>query len=78
MSNGDYIRAMDNDRLARFLFIWNVNFITMFLESGFTKTMNAKELREWMESDKWDCDAVKVGDDFCFDSDFNLKEGTDG
>lgn len=26
MINGDYIRAMDNDRLSRFLMMWNINF----------------------------------------------------
>ena len=71
--NGDYIRQMDNDRLARFLFIWQVNFISMFFESGFTDTMNAQQLKEWIRSNEWACKEVEVGEDFVFDSEFNLK-----
>ena len=71
--NGDYIRQMDNDRLARFLFIWQVNFISMFFESGFTDTMNAQQLKEWIRSNVWACKEVEVGEDFVFDSEFNLK-----
>lgn len=74
MKNGTYIRDMDNDRLARFLFIWNVNFLTSFLESGFTKIMAANDIREWLDKHEWDCPAVHVGDDFIFNSEFELKE----
>ena len=76
--NGDYIRQMDNDRLARFLFIWQVNFISMFFQSGFTETMDAKELAEWVKGNKWACKEVEVGEDFIFDSEFNLKGEQDG
>ena len=78
MINGDYIRNMDDDRLARFLMIWQINFLSMFFESGFEKTMDAKQLREWVGSDKWECEAVHVNDDFIFDSAFNLREGDAG
>ena len=76
--NGDYIRQMDNDRLARFLFIWQVNFISMFFESGFTDTMNAQQLKEWIRSNEWACKEVEVGEDFAFDSEFNQKGEQDG
>ena len=49
----------------------------MFFESGFTKTMDANQLRAWVESNMWECEAVHVNDDFIFDSAFNLKEGYD-
>lgn len=71
---GDFIRAMDNERLARFLMIWQINFISSFFESGFTETMDGNQIREWLNGKEWSCKAVYVGDDFIFDSDFNLKE----
>ena len=74
MTNGDKIRGMDNDRLARFLWVWTINNLAMFFEAGFTETMNAKQLREWMDSTEWDHKQVHVGEDFIFDADFNLKE----
>ena len=76
MRNGDYIRGMDNDRLARLLVIWTVNSVCSFLEKGGLEILDAKQLREWMEKEDFSCRQTMVGDDFVFDSDFNLKDST--
>ena len=74
MKNGDYIRAMDDDRMARFLFNWSINTVTSFLEHGGMKIMNALELRKWMESEEFLTEETKVHEGFAYDSDFNLKK----
>ena len=74
MKNGDYIRAMDNDRLSRFLWIWSINTVSSFLQHGGTQLMDARQLEEWMDKDEFVCVETEVGKDFIFDQDFNLKE----
>ena len=74
MKNGDYIRNMDNQRLASFLFIWGINTISSFFNAGGTEIMNAKELREWMESEDFQCVQTKIGEDFMLNDDFSIKE----
>lgn len=74
MKNGDYIRNMDNQRLASFLFIWGINTISSFFTAGGTEIMNAKELREWMESEDFQCVQTKIGEDFMLNDDFSIKE----
>jgi len=36
--------------------------------------MNAKELREWMESENFQCVQTKIGEDFMLNDDFSIKE----
>lgn len=74
MKNGDYIRAMDDDRLNRFLWTWSINCVTSFLQYGGTRLMDAKQMREWLDSAEFVCEETRVTDDFIFDQDFRLRE----
>ena len=74
MNNGDFIRSLDNDRMARFLFNWSINCVTSFLEHGGQKMMNGLEARKWLDSDEFVCEETRVHDGFAFDQDFNLKK----
>ena len=74
MKNGDYIRAMDNDRLSRFLWTWELNALTNFMQYGGQRSMNGSQLRKWLESENFVCPETEVGEDFVYDQEFNLKE----
>lgn len=74
MKNGDYIREMDNDRLTHFLWMWTINTLTIFMSGRMAESMNADELRKWMDSDRFLCSQTRVGDGFAYGQDFNLKE----
>lgn len=74
MTNADYIRDMDNDRLARFLWSWKLNSITSFMMHGGEELMNAADLRKWLDSEDFKCAETKVSPDSVYDSEFNLKE----
>lgn len=74
MSNADKIRNMTDDQLARFLWTWKINSVTLFLAQGGQDSMTAKEMQEWLHSNDWVCPENKVGEDFLYDQDFNLKE----
>ena len=75
MKNGDYIRSLDDDRLARLLFIWGINTLSLFLEYGGMRIMDARQLREWLDKLDFMCDQTLVPKDFIFGQDFFLKEG---
>ena len=75
MKNGDYIRSLDDDRLARLLFIWGVNTLSLFLQYGGLRVMDAKQIREWLDKLDFMCDQTLVPKDFVFGQDFFLKEG---
>ena len=75
MRNGDYIRSLDDDRLARLLFIWGINTLSLFLEYGGMRVMDAKQTREWLDKLDFMCDQTLVPKDFVFGQDFFLKEG---
>ena len=75
MKNGDYIRSLDDDRLARLLFIWGINTLSLFLEYGGLRVMDAKQIREWLEKMDFMCDQTLVPKDFVFGQDFFLREG---
>ena len=77
MLNGDFIRNMDNDRLGRFLFTWGINTMVSFMEQGGCGPMDAKELREWLDADEFICNQTRVGKDFIYDQNFNLKREGD-
>ena len=75
MKNGDYIRSLDDDRLARLLFIWGINTLSLFLEYGGLRVMDAKQIRDWLDKLDFMCDQTLVPKDFVFGQDFFLKEG---
>ena len=75
MKNGDYIRSLDDDRLARLLFIWGINTLSLFLEYGGLRVMDAKQTRDWLDKLDFMCDQTLVPKDFIFGQDFFLKEG---
>lgn len=74
MSNADKIRNMTDDQLARFLWTWKINSVSLFLTQGGQDSMTAKEMQEWISSDNWVCPENKVAEDFLYDQEFNLKE----
>ena len=78
MTNGDFIRDMDNDRLARFLWTWGINTLTSFMIDGGTKVFDAQQLRKWLDGEEFECIQSHVSSDFIYDNDFNLKEHEDG
>ena len=74
MKNGDYIRQMDNDRLARFLWTWGINHLSSFLQYGGQRLMAGNDLREWFDKEDFICEETMVNEDFVYDQEFNLKE----
>ena len=74
MKNGDFIRSLDDDRMTRFLWTWSLNCVTSFLTYGGTKLMDAKQLKEWLNSTEFVCEETRVGDDLIFDQNFDLVE----
>ena len=77
MKNADYIRSLDDEKLARFLWTWGINSLTSFLQYGGEKLMNARELQYWLEKDTKDfvCEETHVSDEMAYDQEFNIKEG---
>ncbi|MBP3772442.1 MAG: hypothetical protein J6I53_07115 [Treponema sp.] len=73
MTNGDFIRSLDDDRMSRFLFNWSINCVSSFLEQGGAGLMNGIDLRKWMDSDEFICNETKVEEGFAFDQEFNMK-----
>ena len=73
MKNGDYIRSLDDDKLARFLWIWSINYLSGFMKDGGAGLMNCSNLRKWMDSEQFVCEETKVPDEFVFDQNFELK-----
>ena len=78
MTNGNFIRDMDNDRLARFLWTWGINTLTSFMTDGGTKVFDAQQLRNWLDGEEFECIQSHVSSDFIYDNDFNLKEQENG
>ena len=74
MTNGDKIRNMTDKQLYRFLWTWKINSVTNFILYGGTNSMDAKEMSEWITSDKWECSETNVAEEFVYDADFNDKE----
>ena len=75
MTNGDIIRNFTDEQLRNFLWTFKINTLVMFMETGFEKGMNAKELAEWLQKTDFICDDTRVSEDFVYDQSFNLKEG---
>lgn len=73
MSNGDYIRAMDDERLVRFLWTFKINTLMLFLRSGGEESMNAAEMSEWIRQEDFVCKETKVDDCFVYDQNFDMK-----
>lgn len=73
MSNGDYIRNMDDDRLSRFLWTWGLNNIVSFIEHGGERLKNGEYIRKWLDMTDFICTETLVDDDFMYDQEFNLK-----
>lgn len=73
MKNADKIRNMTDEQIARFLWTWKINSVSLFLSQGGQGSLNARDIRAWIVSDKWICPENQVGEDFVFDQDFNLK-----
>ena len=76
MTNSEKIRQFDDEQLARFLWIWKINSVTTFLIQGGMNSMNAKDMREWLDqtTDTFICTETFVGDDYTFDQDFKDKQ----
>ena len=76
MTNSEKIRQFDDEQLARFLWIWKINSVTTFLTQGGMNSMNAKDMREWLDqtTDTFICAETFVGDDYIFDQDFKDKQ----
>ena len=51
MSLGDKIRSMTNKELASFIWWYDVNTITSFLQHGGKEIKNYSEIKEWLEED---------------------------
>lgn len=79
MTNAEKIKSMTDEQLNRFLWIWGINSIASFLEHGGVQLMNAKEQAEWLAANEsaFVCTQTRVGEDFVFGQDFNLKEGAE-
>ena len=75
LKNADKIRNMTDEQLNNFLWTLKVNQLSLFFESGFTKTMNAQDQLEWLQSeDGFVCPETKVPEEMIYDQDFNEKE----
>ncbi|MBP5331186.1 MAG: hypothetical protein J6Y89_04985 [Lachnospiraceae bacterium] len=77
MKNADYIRSLDDTKLARFLWTWGENNLTSFMKYGGEKLMNADKLRDWLNKDikEFVCEETFVSDEMAYDQEFNIKEG---
>ena len=73
MSNGDYIRAMDDERLVRFLCTLKINTLMLFLRNSGDESMNPAEMSEWIKKEDFVCKETKVDEAFVFDQNFNIK-----
>ena len=73
MKNGDFIRNMDNDRLAYFLFNWSINVVENFREEGGKGLMNPMQLKNWLDSTDFKCIETNVDEGFGFNDDFTVK-----
>ena len=74
LPNGDYIRSLDNDKLARFLWTWSINTLCSFLEKGGQELMHGEALRNWLDSEDFVCIQTRVGEELVYDQAFELKE----
>jgi len=76
MTNAEKIRQFDDEQLARFLWIWKINSVTTFLTQGGMNSMDAKDMRAWLDqtTDTFICTETFVGDDYTFDQDFKDKQ----
>ena len=75
MTNADKIRNMTDEQLNNFLWTLKTNQLSLFFESGFTKTMNAKQQLEWLQSgDNFVVPETQVPEEMTYDQDFNEKE----
>ena len=76
MTNSEKIRQFDDEQLARFLWIWKINSVTTFLTQGGMNSMDAKDMRAWLDqtTDTFICTETFVGDDYIFDQDFKDKQ----
>ena len=73
MTNGYYIRAMDNDRLSRFLWTWSINHLSSFLQYGGTRLMAGDDLRRWLDGEDFVCEETAVSEDMIYDQNFVLR-----
>ena len=76
MNNADKIRNFTDEQLKHFLWVWQINTLTLFCESGGKKQMDVKQLSEWLSADEstFVCPQTEVDQDFIFNQDFNLKK----
>lgn len=76
MTNSEKIRQFDDEQLARFLWIWKINSVATFLTQGGMNSMDAKDMRAWLDqtTDTFICTETFVGDDYTFDQDFKDKK----
>ena len=72
MTNADIIRNMTDEQLNNFLWTLKTNQLSLFFESGFTKTMNAQDQLEWLLSeDHFVVPETMVPEEMTYDQDFN-------
>ena len=75
LSNADIIRNMSDEELNNFLWTFKLNQLTLFYESGFTKTMDWKQQMEWLQSeDNFVVPETLVPEGMTYDQNFKLKE----
>lgn len=74
MKNIDYIKSMNEEQLANFLWIWGINTMTAFMTSGGMEIMNIPELHEWLNKEEFECKQTHVPDDMTFGENY-LKKG---
>jgi hypothetical protein len=74
MKNGDFIRNMNNDQLTNLLFLWGINTVRTFIESGGQKIMDHEQLGKWMGTDDFSCAQTEIGMDYSINSDFSSRK----
>lgn len=74
MRNADRIRSMTDEQMGNFLWTWEINALSSFLEHGGTRLMNAAELERWLDSEEFVREETRVGEDFDYGQDFRMKE----
>lgn len=66
---------MTDEELNNFLWTFKLNQLTLFYESGFTKTMDWSEQMEWLQSeDNFVVPETLVPENMTYGQDFKKKE----
>ena len=75
LSNADIIRNMTDEELNNFLWTFKLNQLTLFYESGFTKTMNWPDQLAWLQQEGgFVTPETTVDPSMVYGQDFRAKE----